>query len=126
MPKLSDAQARKQLRESIMQELVTFFQSKGEDAFPISGNAISFPCIDANGNEGYVKITVSIPTGEHGGDKFDGYELKQEYEFTLAKKAEVAEAKKAKQAEAAEKRAKHIEALKAKKEKKEEQKNEVL
>lgn len=116
MPKISDAQIKKQFRESILQELIQYFKSKEEDVFPISGNAISFPYVDSKGNEGYVKITVSLPTGEHGGDKFDAYALNEEYKMNLAKKEEAAQKKKEAQAETARKRAAHIEALKKKKE----------
>ena len=48
-------------------------------------------------------LTFKVPTGERGGDAYDGYSMAEDYQMKLVEKAEKA---KAKEAEAAKKKAK--------------------
>lgn len=74
---------------------------KETDALPVSANEIAVPCLDANGDETWALIKVSVPrgtrNGEGGYDPYDGYAAAEDYQLTLQDKADkkaAAEAKK--------------------------------
>jgi hypothetical protein len=65
-------------------------------------NAFCYPVVDEEGNEGFIKIVVSIPKGSRDGEEWDGYEEAAAYERNLETKrlnAEKAAAEKAKKVE---------------------------
>ena len=70
------------------------------DALAVSASEIAVPCLDAEGNEKWALIKVSIPRGARNGaggyDPYDGYAAAEDYELTLAEKAEKKEAAEAK------------------------------
>jgi hypothetical protein len=43
-------------------------------------------------------LTFKVPTGERGGDAYDGYSMAEDYQMKLAEKAEKAKAKEAESA----------------------------
>ena len=74
---------------------------KETDALPVSASEIAVPCLDANGNETWALIKVSIPRGTRNGEggytPYDGYAAAEDYQLTLQDKADkkaAAEAKK--------------------------------
>lgn len=82
------------IANSIAQELET-------DALPVSASELAIPCLDAEGNEKWVLIKVSIPRGTRNGqggyDPYDGYAAAEDYALDCEEKAakkEAAEAKK--------------------------------
>ena len=75
--------------------------TKETDALPVSASEIAVPCLDANGNETWALIKVSIPRGTRNGqggyDPYDGYTAAEDYQIDLQEKADkkaAAEAKK--------------------------------
>lgn len=75
--------------------------TKETDALPVSASEIAVPCLDANGNETWALIKVSIPRGTRNGqggyDPYDGYAAAEDYQIDLQEKADkkaTAEAKK--------------------------------
>lgn len=75
--------------------------TKETDALPVSASEIAVPCLDANGNETWALIKVSIPRGTRNGqggyDPYDGYSAAEDYQIDLQEKADkkaAAEAKK--------------------------------
>ena len=97
------AVSRKQLREEVKMEflssIIDFFESNEEEVIRIKSNEIAIPVVDKEGNEDFVKIVVSIPTGSNKGtEPYDGYAMAEEYEMKLKEKAE--KAKKAAEAKA--------------------------
>lgn len=85
------AVSRKQLREEIKMEflssIIDFFESKEEEVIRIKSNEIAIPVVDKEGNEDFVKIVVSIPTGSNKGtEPFDAYSLAEEYQLKLKDK----------------------------------------
>ena len=75
--------------------------TKETDALPVSASEIAVPCLDANGNETWALIKVSIPRGTRNGqggyDPYDGYAAAEDYQIDLQEKADkkaAAEAKK--------------------------------
>ena len=118
---MSKAELETSLRNFVLEKLAKFIDTElNADPIIISASAFSIPMVDAEGNEKYVNITVSVPRGtrnDRGGyDPYDGYAAGEEYraeqEEKAAKKA-ASEAKK--KAEAAARERKRAE-RKAKKE----------
>lgn len=75
--------------------------AKETDALPVSASEIAVPCLDADGNETWALIKVSIPRGTRNGqggyDPYDGYAAAEDYQIDLQEKADkkaAAEAKK--------------------------------
>lgn len=85
------AVSRKQLREEVkmkfLSSIIDFFESKEEEVIRIKSNEIAIPVVDKEGNEDFVKIVVSIPTGSNKGtEPFDAYSLAEEYQLKLKDK----------------------------------------
>lgn len=91
------------LRNNTLRDIIEFISTKYEvDALSVSSSAIVYPTVDEEGNEKYVKITISVPRGSRDGkggyEEYDGYAAAEDYrleqEDKAAKKA-ASEAKKA-------------------------------
>lgn len=98
--------SRKVLREELkmyyLTNLIAHYTEAGEEVLRIKSNEIAIPVVDREGNEDFIKIVVSIPTGANKGtEPFDAYELAEEYQMKVEEKAK-------KQAEAEEKKKKKI------------------
>lgn len=92
---VSLSQLRNKKRDEEIKRIFDFLTENGEDVGYASSNTINYPIVLENGNEDFIKIVVSIPTGTRDGTEiYDGYEIREEYKINLAKKAE----QKAKQA----------------------------
>ena len=70
------------------------------DALSVGPSEIAIPCLDADGNEAWVLVKVSVPrgtrNGEGGYDPYDGYAVAEDYALDLAEKAEKKKASEAK------------------------------
>ena len=91
---------RKIVREAVAKDLMEYCTSKGEDARQTGSQQFMFPTVDPEGNEHYVVVTVSIPTGQRpdkitgkGGAAYDGYNEAECYEAETARKKAEAEQK---------------------------------
>lgn len=87
---------------------------KETDALPVSANEIAVPCLDAEGNEAWAVIKVSIPRGTRNGEggytPYDGYAAAEDYQIDLQEKAQKkADAEAKKQAKIAKDKAKRAE-----------------
>ena len=83
-----------------------------EEVLRVKSNEIAIPVVDSEGNERWIVITIKVPTGERGGDGYDGYSMAEDYQMKQKVKAE----KKAEKEAKAEADRKKREAEKAKKE----------
>ena len=79
-----------EVRAQYVDSLVKFFAEAGEDVGMITSNAFNFPIV-VDGEEAWIKITVTVPKEN------DGYELREEHDLKVKAAAE----RKAKQAEKA-------------------------
>lgn len=71
-----------------------------EDLLRVGSNEIAFPIVDNEGNEDFVVLKVTIPTGaEKGTEPYDGYSKAEEYAIKLKSKAEAKAEKDRKKAE---------------------------
>lgn len=91
---------RNELKSTVLSELMHFYAEKGEDVQQTATHKFGFPCVDAEGNDEYIVLTISIPTGERGvdGDPYDLYgeaEMYRQKQAAKVEKAKEAAAKKA-------------------------------
>ena len=91
------------LRNATLRDIIEFVSQKyNMDALAISSSAIVFPTTDEEGNEKYVKISVSVPRGTRDGnggyEAFDGEVAADDYKAELEEKAAKKAAQEAKKA----------------------------
>ena len=96
MKKTNDALRNQYL--ALVTELLT---NANEEVLRVKSNEIAIPCVDAEGNDAYVVVTVKVPTGSRDGEPYDGYGEAESYALSCKQKAE-------KDAVNAEKKAKKI------------------
>ena len=83
---------RNALKAKYLEQVATAFAS--EDVLRIKSNAIAFPVVDSEGNEDFITITVSVPTGSRDdGEPWDGYAEAEAFAMKEKEKAEKAKAK---------------------------------
>ena len=116
MAKLTKTQLTNMRRDEILAQLAQFLTDEGEEVLRVSGNAIAFPTVDAEGNEIFAKLTLSIPRGDRSGKAYDAYGEAQQYQEHLEDVAANKARKEKEKQEAAKKRAEKAAAAKAKKE----------
>lgn len=68
--------------------LVKELLAASEDVMMVGTNQIAFPCVDSEGNDSWIEVTIKVPTGSRDGDIYDGYSLAEDYEMKTAAKAE--------------------------------------
>lgn len=77
------------IRDARIKELMEIYGAKEEMVMQAASNIVCFPIVDEDGEEGWVKVTISIPTGaEKGSEPWDGFSLSEEYQMKLKDKAE--------------------------------------
>lgn len=99
---MTKAQLETKLRNECLELLHETLDSKyGCDVLPVSASEIALPVVDAEGNEKWILIKVSIPRGTRNGsggyDPYDGYAVAEDYAEDCKEKAQKkadAEAKK--------------------------------
>lgn len=85
------ATSRKALREMVKSqymEMLVKMLSEQEDVGITGSNEFNFPVVDSEGNEDFVVIKVTIPTGSRDGEPYDGYGARNDWEIHLKEKAE--------------------------------------
>ena len=86
---------RKQLDEAIklrfLEGVSEHLENCGEEVLRVKSNEIALPVVDDEGEERWLVLTFKVPTGERGGDGYDGYSMAEDYQINLAKKAAKAE-----------------------------------
>jgi hypothetical protein len=89
---------RDNLRNKYLDRIIDLFTKSDEEVLRTGSNEIAFPCVDAEGNDEFIVVTVKVPTGERGGDPYDGYGEAEAYAMKVANKAEKAKEAAAKKA----------------------------
>lgn len=89
-----------QLRNEVLQVIIEALESHFDvNAIVVGSGEIALPVTDAEGNEKYPKIKVSIPRGTRNGEggyiPYDGYEAAQAYTDEKESKAQERAVKKA-------------------------------
>lgn len=82
---------RKQLDEAIklrfLEGVTEHLENCGEEVLRVKSNEIALPVVDDEGEERWIVLTFKVPTGERGGDAYDGYSMAQDYQMKLTEKA---------------------------------------
>ena len=89
---MTKAQLENKLRNECLELLhKTLDHEYGCDVLPVSASEIALPVTDAEGNEKWILIKVSIPRGTRNGaggyDPYDGYYIAERYAEELRDKA---------------------------------------
>ena len=100
---MSKASLETAIRNDILTAITELLTKKFDtDVMPVSASELTIPVLDAEGNEKFALVKVSIPRGTRNGEggytDYDGYAAAKEYAEDLAEKA-------AKKAASAEKKA---------------------
>ena len=90
---MTKAQLETAIRNDFLNAISTFLSEDREtDVLPVSASELAIPCLDAEGNEKWVLVKVSIPrgtrNGEGGYEPYDGYTAAEDYQIEQADKAE--------------------------------------
>ena len=107
--------ANEALRAQYIELLTKLLGDNGEEVLRVKSNELAIPCVDKDGEDSYVVISVKVPTGSRDGDPYDGYGEAESYAMSVRLKAE-------RDAEKAEAKAKKIARDKAYREKQAENK----
>jgi hypothetical protein len=96
----SKASLENALRNEIMQVIIDALEAHYDaNCIVVGSGEISIPVVDAEANEKYPKIKVSIPRGTRNGEggyiPYDGYAAAQEYSEEKESKAQERAVKKA-------------------------------
>ena len=80
----SKASLENALRSDVMQIIINALEAHYDvNAIVVGSGEIALPIVDAEGNEKYPKIKVSIPRGTRNGEggyiPYDGYEVAEEF-----------------------------------------------
>ena len=81
------------IREKYIGAVKDFLEKSGEEVLVTGSNEIALPCVDAEGNEKFIVLTFKVPTGERGGEPYNGYNEASDYAAHVAEKAEKARLK---------------------------------
>ena len=85
MKKTNDA-----LRNKYLDLVSALLAGADEEVLRVKSNEIAIPCVDDEGNDAYVVVTVKVPVGSRDGDPYDGYGEAESYEMNCKAKAEKA------------------------------------
>ena len=83
------------IKTEFMERVKAFLENEGEDVLLVKSGTYSIPWV-RDEEEGYINVTFSIPTGQRGGEGYDGYSEAENYKFECEEKARKAEERKAK------------------------------
>lgn len=88
MAKKSRTTLRSEIKEHYISELWELLKDK-EELLRVGSNEIAFPVVDEEGNEDFVVLKVSIPTGANKGtEPYDAYSVAESYALKEKNKAE--------------------------------------
>lgn len=94
---------KEQIKAKYFDLITKFLAENGEEILVTKANTFCFPVVDSEGNEEFVKVVISIPTGTRNPDKtvtpFDAYLEAEGYRVELKVKEEKAKEKAKKKAE---------------------------
>ena len=117
MANMSKAALETAIRNDILSAMTAFLSEHFDaDVMDVSASELVMPVVDAEGNEKFALIKVSIPRGTRNGDggydAYDGYAAHDEWELEKADKADKAAKRKEKAERAEKERARKAEAKK--------------
>ena len=76
------------LRERYLSIVSDALSAKDEEVLRVGSNELALPCLDEEGNEKFIVVTIKVPTGSREGDAYDGYSMAEDWEIKCKNKAE--------------------------------------
>lgn len=89
MAKMTEKMARDITRQGFVDALMAFYEDAGEQVLQTKSNEFCFPILDELGNEQFLRVTMSIPTGTKD-EPYDGFAEAESYRLKVHEKAEKA------------------------------------
>jgi hypothetical protein len=66
------------LREKYLTIISELLAKSDEEVLRVGSNELALPCLDDEGNEKFMVITIKVPTGSREGDAYDGYSMAED------------------------------------------------
>lgn len=99
---MSKASMETAIRNDVLDAIISYLsQHYDTDVKPVSASELMMPVVDAEGNEKFALIKVSIPRGSRvdgGYEPYDGYAAAEDFAAELEEKAAKAKAREEKRA----------------------------
>lgn len=92
---LNKRQLNDELRAKYLKVIAEQLGASGEEILITGSGEFAFPCVDSEGNDEFVVVTVKVPTGSRDGEPYDGYAMAQDYQ--MKSEAKVIKAQEAKE-----------------------------
>ena len=100
MAKVSRKNLREQVKKLYLAKVRESLESYDEEVLIVGSNKLAIPVVDAEGNEDFITITISIPTGSRDDNcPYDGYGEAESYRLKLEDNKRKAEEKEKKKVE---------------------------
>ena len=76
------------LRAQYVELLTKLLADGGEEVLRVKSNELAIPCVDKDGEDNYVVVTIKVPVGSRDGEPYDGYGEAESYALSVKQKAE--------------------------------------
>lgn len=84
----SRTQLRAEVKEVYVDKIWNLLKNE-EELLRVGSNEIAFPIVDGEGNEDFIVLKITIPTGANKGtEPYDGYAMAEDYAIKVKTKAE--------------------------------------
>ena len=80
--------ANEELRLHYTEFLANLLSGAGEEILRAGSNELAIPCVDCEGEDSWITVTIKVPTGSREGDPYDGYAMAEEYAMKQKTKVE--------------------------------------
>ena len=116
---MSKASLETEIRNDVLSRITEMLSQQFDtDVLPVSASELALPVVDAENNEKFALIKVSIPRGTRtngGYEPYDGYAMAEQYKADLQVKEDEKKAKEEKKAQEEKRKAEARELRKARK-----------
>ena len=100
MAKVSRKVLREQVKALYLAKVCEGLEKDGDEVLLVGSNKLAIPVVDAEGNEDFITVTISIPTSSRDDNEpYDGYGLAESYRLKLEDNKRKAEERAKKKAE---------------------------
>lgn len=100
MAKTSRKVLREQVKSLYLAKVRDGLENEGEEVLLVGSNKLAIPVVDTEGNEDFITITISIPTGSRDDNcPYDGYGEAESYRLKCEENKRKAEERAKKKAE---------------------------
>ena len=100
MAKVTRKSLREQVKALYLTKVREGLEKDGDEVLLVGSNKLAIPVVDTEGNEDFITVTISIPTGSRDDNEpYDGYGLAESYRLKLEDNKRKAEERAKKKAE---------------------------